>query len=386
VENLQSTHSEVEYLFISDNFTTDKYLETCGINRRCILLEKPTKNENENSEFFFQKYKNSLCGVTGKINQHRAKKLYNKTLTFLNKKNKFDVLWCWNGNKFLDKILIEHFNKLNLSVKCFEVANLSGKFIVDDNGTNASSRLMSEITKIHHPIIAPSHVFARWKENFIQEKEKNPIIPQSTVPLHEYTQKILNLLNLKNSTLRYHCDSLDRFAGYLLKKTFIYLFNQKNIRHYDIYFPQQVINDSQLIFNSKTTNLDAIKIIASKNPSQKIVTNIHPAEHHLSHLIKTIYLAKRTKNLYLSHQNSWELIKRSSSITSINSTVGLEAALNGKGVNFIGKTYFSEIVKNEEMINFYTQTYSVSMLDLKENSKLSNELLFFLPRIYEKNN
>ena len=113
----------------------------------------------------------------------------------------------------------------------------------------------------------------------------------------------------------------------------------------------QVSNDSQLLFNSKINNVQAIEYASgvAKNKGMDLLVKPHPAEVNPLEYEKVIALKMKLK-FYLVNQPT---------VITINSTVGLEALLIGKPVEFLGKTFYESLDK-ERMQN-YIMSYLINI-------------------------
>ena len=113
-----------------------------------------------------------------------------------------------------------------------------------------------------------------------------------------------------------------------------------------IFIPMQVEDDSQLLLNAtwirNNESLIAAVFRALENTKQSIpvVIKPHPSEYRRTDYVQ---LQRKYPRLIFSRAGTIELIKKSSLIITINSTVGFEGLIFQKPVIVLGKALYSEI-------------------------------------------
>lgn len=285
-------------------------------------------------------YEHSLCGVLGNMNRHTAAG-YKGEVDRLLAEVQPDVIWCWNGTKFIDRCL----KASGVAFKALEVANIPGHFVVEDDGVNAESatyrRLVQENTVLHAP---EGFDYAAWKAEYIAGKEQQKTIPQASVAGVEAREKLAHLTGVLRTTPRFIWFQIDRILGYALRKQV-----DKRVaalaeargatpaadqgKH--VFFPQQVSSDSQLIFNAEYDNMSALRLLLSElSDADILLSNLHPAEHRLSRKLAFLRLCREDARLVPAKGGAWTQLKRADEVVTINSTVGLEATILDRPVVF----------------------------------------------------
>ncbi len=123
----------------------------------------------------------------------------------------------------------------------------------------------------------------------------------------------------------------------------------------------QVSNDSQVLLNSDVDNESAIRHAAevARRRGCGLLVKPHPAEPDAA-FIERIAALQSELGFLLVGGNTFQLIRQARHVVTINSTVGLEALLLGRSVEFLGRTYFRYLV-DERRLAQYVMGYLVDI-------------------------
>jgi capsular polysaccharide export protein len=279
-------------------------------------------------------------------------------LIYINKKNKIDLVFIWNGNSIID-IAISDFAYLNkIKVLYFENANIKGKVFVDKLGTNAQSEIF--VNKSHLNNFRLNKDFSSWKKNYLREKLNNHVVPQSTGVKRINYFYIFDLIgyllkiSIRNENYNFYNKIKSKLSSKINSK-----FQSIYPLNFDyIFYPMQVASDTQMLLNSKYNNKDVISIaMRDLKKDQFLLVKPHPAEPDSS-VNKYLQRINKIHNVFVVENNTFELIRHANIIYTINSTVGLEAKLYDKPIKTFGDAIYSNFDDND--LNRYISSYLVS--------------------------
>jgi len=297
-------------------------------------------------------------------------------------KHMVDLIFIWNGLGLISLPLSKVAKDNGVPRVYFELANIPGKIFVDPEGVNASSSLYKNIDILKNYEATDSQ-FQEWKNEYILFKSENLPIPQVDrsnskhnwlyiidyltcrtliTPLSgDYTIFRKLRTKFKSSTLKYHC-SYD-----LMCKDYIFL-------------PLQVDSDTQLVFNSEISNLDAIKIASDLSLSNglELIVKPHPASFNEKELNEILNFKKKL-GFKITNKNSFELINNAKEIVTINSSVGLEGIILDKKVTFLGKSFFPKL--NENNLKNYILSYLIDIDYFSDETIDQREIFRIIERI-----
>ena len=138
-----------------------------------------------------------------------------------------------------------------------------------------------------------------------------------------------------------------------------------------ILFPLQVSIDSQLIRNSDLTiqeSIDYALKVAQEN-NLALLIKPHPAEKNKNIVTYICDLKKQHNNIYLTNQNTYQLIKHCKKLITINSTVGIEGLMYYKHIEVLGKALYKRYCEpdlskpiNKGKINRFLYNYLFNIL------------------------
>lgn len=317
---------------------------------KIFLVKKNIKNERAFD------LSNSTTLKMGLLDSNKAEISYLSTFNTLEKLNKdlnFKMFFMWNGNLCQERAMKDFADQYNIETLIFELGNITERIFIDKKGSNAQSYLY-EHPEILEKLNVEEEVFENWKNIYLADKLKSHSVPQAPKKAkHPLIQKIKNnWINLIDNFGIYFYN-IAQGANFLIsdriKRKFTAKKNPIKI-NYDsvdfknenyLLFPLQVCKDSQLLINSEVDNIEAINIVhkMSKDLGLKLFIKPHPAEWNEG-FIKEIYSLKEKFNFYFVNYNTFELIKFSKKVVTINSTVGLEAKILDKDVEFLGKSFY----------------------------------------------
>lgn len=261
----------------------------------------------------------------------------------------------WNGSGLIDQTLVSYV-KANGGKTCFlEVGNFPGKLFCDSNGVNYKSSLGKKFDEIYKYTALD---FTEWRRSYIEAKLTNHVVPQAN---YSFLKNFINLTQGLVDKIGFYFFDYAKpvrsvgifkrmksfFSARNLIKNIIGLADNELPSKY-IFFPLQVVNDTQLVINYRSTLLDAV-ILANKLAKSRGMTLVikpHPAETDFEQY-KLIWQYCVKENIPWSNINTFLLISRATGVVTINSTVGIEAKIIGKEVITLGDCFYSEYGDDE---------------------------------------
>lgn len=340
------------------------YLKLKKIHCNIYLFRKVKKVINK---YHFGK-KTTLDVAKGDISDISSERIALMIVTQLKElSNKYDpkVVFIYNGTTLLTSVAADFFHKENVPTAFFELANLPGKMFVDPMGTNANSLLYKNI-KVLKDFDVNFKDFELWKESYLKESKT---VKQATFGKNSF--KDYTFFALDRIYFIYFIDSIDEKISYFkkyfdrFKKRFFYKSSllpvNKIISPY-IFFPMQVSDDSQLLIHSKIRNLEAIKkgCEEAKKLDVKLVIKMHPAEKDYNY-IKEIFKMKKNYSFDITSEDTFTLIKNADKVITINSTVALESIILNKEVKILGKSFYKNFIRNEQLLSKYILGYLIDI-------------------------
>ena len=361
--------SKIRYSIISFNTEASKYLKENNVNYFDIFEIEKKNKQNKKNKFFNKTYlTNRIFHEKMEFNLKNNKYLFSKYLNYykaigliineLKKKNKLIIFQEVGG-------FISH-----LSLYDFAIKNKIEHYFLEPSFFN--SRFM---------MLKNSHLIPRFKiKNNINKKaiklinslKKKKTISHISIHKKRYRSIFIKILDLKN---------LFRFFSKLFKKYILgYKFDYEYIFSYSyihlkmalvrlmlnfkyvnklerpfIYFPLHVPNDISLTLRAKSFYnqfklIDKILKYIPKN--YKLVVKEHP-----SFIGRYDYkeILEREKNeqfiLINPKTNSYDLIKKSSLIITINSKSGFEAILQNKKIMSFANSFYETFQKKDKINN-----------------------------------
>lgn len=256
-------------------------------------------------------------------------------------------LLVWNGQSVLGEVARAlKRNRPDLFRTAFlEISNIPGKLFVNDEGVNKSSSLF------HSPDLVLEYAhdgfdYSEWRKEFIKKKMA-PVgpdeLPQKSLSTAINIYQVFDVLGFLITGYRtFAWSSVGRRINYLLDK---YYFKPSKLSSLDgpkfsggyVFFPMQVKNDTQILINSKVDNVKALQLKLDTT-SDFYAVKPHPADVDDSYLRE--FAAKNKERLEIVAGNTYKLILGADKVVVINSTVGFEAMVMGKQVEFMGSSFY----------------------------------------------
>lgn len=337
------------FLFFTTKYSVYQFLKR---DFEVVLFNALSKYLTDANALADSDFLNLTYVYRGSQSLEHAKSVYKMiSAQLINQQLNYDhieVAIVFNGNSASQKAFIDHFSGRNIKTLFSEISNLPGKVIFDRLGVNAKSSLFFDAHQLDMlPSIAPEK-HKQWIK--VYEDYKNNPIPQGKLEPKFIKAYIKDYLS---SFLGKGIREEDKVS--LLKKVtaVLRLFRSKSSSDltYDdadlncdyIFFPTQVRYDSQLILNSDINNQQAIEkaVLLAKEHGCKLYVKIHPAETD-PEILKDYISLKNKYDFLIVNSNTTELIKSAKVVTTINSTIGLEALIYNKELKVYGRAIYSD--------------------------------------------
>ncbi len=339
----------------------------------CFLVKN---SENIMSNPYANMTTEVLCGEVG---ENAALRFYYGVMEnaeIIHSDGDISLILIWNGSSIPTKALSVFAQLNNIPALYFELSNIPGKLFVDPKGVNAQSLLF------HKPNILDNYSideqqFEEWRRKYLEYKRTESITPLAKkyrgiknilFPIDSFATRFLNIPVIgEMNIIRKTKDIAQKSDAY-------FLFDE-----YDIssgifnFFPMQVSNDSQLLFNTSVTMHDAIEIAykQSREQGRDLLIKPHPVERE-EKIFKYLLSLQNKDGLYIVNKPTFNIVERCQQIITINSTVGLEGLIAGKKVAFLGKSFYS--MMNEEQLKKYLMKYLIDV-DYFSNEDISAKLI-----------
>lgn len=284
---------------------------------------------------------NTLQVLEGRLSKRKASifvsSLWN-AIDSMHQQQSIDLIVDWNGTGVESPAIRQFSQSHGIKTLFVEVANISGKIFADPQGTNAQS-FLAQCPAILDQFTVNSEEYEAWRASYLREKSIKHVVPQAKRKAWMKGTYIVDwmgyLMSRRPLPESYGLvrKALWRFVSFGAKWN---LSDQLPLKETFVFYPMQVNNDSQLIIHGNMTNHEGIQQaseIAQEHHCQ-LVVKPHPAEFEKS-VIAGIHQLQDQLGFHLSAENTFQLIKKSKSVVTINSTVGLESLLMGKEVRFL---------------------------------------------------
>lgn len=292
------------------------------------------------------------------------------------------ICFIYNGTSIFTYAAKIWAKKLNIKTLFFELANISGKMFIDPCGTNAKSKLYNDIDLLNEYYVDTSEL-SRWLDDYKKNKNsvKQALVSRKLINLFIYAINKLWFISYVNERSCFFYNELMQFINSFdcfnhSKIEAEYETTDINLLTPYYLFPMQVSVDSQVLLNSDISLKDAVEYVKkeAKNDDVKLIIKLHPAERdkNIRKYLDTI----RDENIIIVNQEYRlnELLENAKKVITINSTVGLEAILYDKDVEFLGKSVYKYFLHNKELLSSYIFGYLVS-IDYFSNDSIDVDIV-----------
>lgn len=306
--------------------------------------------------------------LSGKLSKERSTRLFTNVFSALNRshlKRLIDYIWVWNGSSSSGLSASDFAKQNGVFMRFFELSNVEGKLFVDGAGVNARSTLFSRPEKLRC-IGSEVADFDCWKKKYLEKKLASHFVLQSSIPSKKYLMLIVDFFSsLLGVVILSDRVKVKRFFK-VNKARFIKPGGVPDFSRDYIFFPMQVSTDTQLTLNSDYHNLTAIDFALkeAKSSNCDLYVKFHPAEENAS-FERRVYSKSKRYGFTIVDGNTFELVKKSKKVITINSSVGMEGLLLNKEVEFLGRSFY-KIFSNKEYFSGYIMHY---LLDVDPFSK-----------------
>lgn len=290
----------------------------------------------------------------------------------LNKTYKIEHILIWNGAQAFASGVAHYANNNGIKLLYLEIGNVPNKIFIDPIGVNCRS-LIYQNPSIIDKIVLDDNFKQQWLETYInhlakgaQPKQKDIKPPQISTWQVFKSSPINIFLSLKNRIFRSN-RSIGSFEGTS--------WNQPLPEDY-IFVPLQVSTDTQILLNSKFNNKSLLTNLLG-NSNQQYVIKFHPCDSKQS-IKQLLKIIKQFSNVTINQGSTYSLISKSQKVVTINSTVGLEALILGKPVEFYGMSLFAHFDRERAIKYASTYLFDLNYFDSDEISPLIiNDMLSF---------
>lgn len=246
-----------------------------------------------------------------------------------------------SGNGLAEQPAALFCQQRNITTRFVELSNFPNKVFVDPAGSNARSALALNPKCLDALPDVPEDFHTQWMIGYEAEKRQPPLQARNN-PCEKLIAEI----------------SQDRVLG--RQRSFIFL-------------PLQVSYDTQLWLNADLRNEEAIRHASrlARQEKRDLVVKIHPAETEPSELVNIAKLQQRYK-FKVTQENTLDLIKASSRVVTINSTVGLEAKLYHKPVEVLGRAFYQNF--SHEQLKKYLHRYLFTGVEVRASAPIPADI------------
>ncbi|MDK9364989.1 capsular polysaccharide export protein, LipB/KpsS family [Lelliottia wanjuensis] len=246
-----------------------------------------------------------------------------------------------SGNGLAEQPAALFCQQRNITTRFVELSNFPNKVFVDQAGSNARSALALNPKCLDALPDVPEDFHTQWMIGYEAEKRQPPLQARNN-PCEKLIAEI----------------SQDRVLG--RQRGFIFL-------------PLQVSYDTQLWLNADLRNEEAVRHASrlARQEKRDLVVKIHPAETEPSELVNIAKLQQRYK-FKVTQENTLDLIKASSRVVTINSTVGLEAKLYHKPVEVLGRAFYQNF--SHEQLKKYLHRYLFTGVEVRASAPIPADI------------
>lgn len=254
-------------------------------------------------------------------------------------------IWLWNGLSATGLAITEAANRSGVSIRYFELANLPGKLFVDPEGVNALCSIARDQALLDKLPPVDNTEIQKWLIYYEAFKKAPP--PQAVlIKKLDYWAYPVDVLawhlgiglqddfrSIRHNVQRKLAARRRRQVGIL-----------GNLDDKYVFLPLQVSNDTNVTIHSDVDNVQALEAAGAvaRAEGARLYAKVHPAEPD-GRFIERIIDVCNGNGCVIVNNSTLELLKKAHRVVSINSTVGLEAILLGKKVDFLGRSQYKDM-------------------------------------------
>lgn len=247
------------------------------------------------------------------------------------------IALCWNGVKGKRKIFAEAAKRAGLKTVFFEISPLPGRVTIDRVGINFENSL-----------VRSSNFYLSWRKNTHESRDQWKLV----------RDKIVSRIEIINKNVQQNCDESS-----VIQSPYLFV-------------PLQVQTDAQIrCFGGLIKSVTHFVEVVNENakylpPGWTIRIKEHPSScipYQLNEIITC------TDRLVIdNHTDTMQLIKGSSGVVTVNSSVGIEALFFEKPVLVLGQAFygFEGVARTVENLDEVAQIFS-NPIELIEYDKPS---------------
>jgi capsule polysaccharide modification protein KpsS len=252
-------------------------------------------------------------------------------------KHGIDILYIWNGYIVPQETLVIRAKQKGLQVLFFENGYEPNTFVMDPKGINAKSNLKITLSEMGQAITSNG---TKTERSSVRTRVIDYIALRLKIKLYQFKYHKANLLRYEFS---------QSFCTKLLHMTErLFHIRKFEPREPYIFFPLQVITDSQLIENYDHEQAETVKQIAlllhqinteRTKPIQLIVKE-HPRQETHRYMKQLMKQVRYPDVVFTRYADTNQLIKNAAAVITINSSVGYQALKMEKSVFVLGDSIY----------------------------------------------
>lgn len=266
-----------------------------------------------------------------------------------------DALLVWNGSNKLLSLAIHAAKQRGIPVVYAEHGYFPGTMQLDREGVNHASSLTRLIRAGIAQRPADAALDARLDAIIDSVRGDAPSrVVRTAIPPQYLQSRQARAMNALFYRVRPYGLGKPLFAGYqdppLPAEDFVF-------------YPLQVVKDSQLLLHSPIWGNDHAAVIAALSarlqqmtPPRKLVVKFHPQEERIAQIRNDALIKQFPDVTFICNIPAPQLIKRARFVVTINSSVGFEAILLDKPLVTLGNSFFAvpslaEVVRSESELS-----------------------------------
>jgi len=293
-----------------------------------------------------------------------------------------EVVFIWNGQQLVESCVANYCKEHGIKTIFWEIGNFPGKMVADPKGVNIRGISKDYLSKARNITSISQSDFEVWAKKLIKDKQSNGARQAKTakqIPTERFIDLLATYCGQGFKTISLAA-ATKRLTNKLLNKKILSTLSKNeeltcHLASEYIFFPLQVSTDTQILANSEISIESAVdKAISQSSPGKLLVLKFHPAEINMTFIKKIVKKTLDSDNVFLSFDDTYKLISNSEKVYVINSTVGYEALLMGKDVEFFADTHYPRNKKDFQDLYSYHNNYLVDA-DYFSNAPISRNLV-----------